>query len=97
MKGEAIVVCAPTSGGAPAIPSRPRKCSECGQSVWLSANAGDVDDRSIMCLPCALPKIEEAGEHEVSAAPWVTKDSRRWSDDGLLMHDHSRLSVPAWE
>lgn len=69
------IVCTPTADGRPLVPSTPRKCSKCNQSVWLSANAGTFDDSEIMCLPCALPLMRELRDGDtISAAPWVEKD-----------------------
>jgi len=74
---EIIVICLPTSCGAPRAPSERRECANCGRAIWLHTEMVPVATRCI-CMACAarLP-VPPAVVHSVTRS---YLHSRRYSD-----------------
>ena len=64
------LLCQPVSFRGYVVPgSVPDKCSKCGQGVWVSPSSllimHDNPGIEILCVPCALAKMEKDPEFEI--------------------------------
>lgn len=71
-----IIVCSPVAEAMELPGSVVKQCPKCGQDVRMARSGQDLLKRfpklGILCLPCALPNIEEAGENDLLLPPGNT-------------------------
>ena len=68
-----VIVCPPVAEARGLPGGVVKKCQECWQDVRMARSGQALLKRfpalRILCIPCALPNIEEAGENDLLLPP----------------------------